>query len=129
MNDVATRLTQQYFGASRNNQLTRGNNRFRDSVFSLHWIVVFPPPLLTCDVDNHFRVIGLCKIKHRAECEHTNNGQNECGNNRQRDFQRRVAVRLMWNWLTFVAELNNRHDHCDGNDDTNNSCYRENWLL
>ena len=129
MNDVATGLTQQHLGSSRNDQLTRSDNWLCNSVLVLHWIVVFPPPLLAGDVNNHFGVTGLGKVEHGAEGEHTDNGQNERRNNRQRDFQRRVAVRLMRNWLSFVTELKDSNNHHDRNEDPNNSGNSKHWLL
>ena len=106
MNNVAACLAQQHVGASGDNKLTRRDDRLGDldSVHYLSWVVIFPPPLLSGDVDHHLRVVSFCKFENALECEHAYDAQNECRNNGERDFYSGISVRLSWKRLTLVTK-------------------------
>ena len=124
VNNVAASFTKQNFCTYWHNQLARRNDRCVDTKFCLNWIVIFPPPLLTSDVDDHFCIFSFCKIKNRAECEDTYNGQDECRNNCENDFCSWLAVTLRRNRLTLVAIL--KHDVA-GKCQYKNTNYTSDW--
>ena len=111
VDDIAAGFAQQDLGSNWNNQLTRRNDRRRYSV--LRRIVVLPPPLLTSDVNDHFCVIGLGKIKHCARSKYTDTSKNQRWDNGHRDFKNWLAMGLVWNRLPTILEPENDNGNCN----------------
>ncbi len=126
---VTTRLSQHHLGANREHQLTRSDDRLGDTELFLNGIVVFPPPLLTRDIDHHLGVARLGEIEHRPYGEHADHGEDQSGNDGQGDFEYRFAMGLLGNRLTTITELVHRVRDRAEHDQSNDPGHREDWLL
>ena len=92
----------------------------------LCWIVIFPPPLLTSDVDNHFGVFGLGKFENSAESKDANNSKDERRDDCENDFNNWLAMTLRRNRLSAISELPKRVGSESKNENSNNTGHREN---
>ena len=125
MNDITTRHSQQHLGVLGDNELSRRHNRSRNSVLlnigARSWIVVFPPPLLTSDVDRHFSVAGFRQFKNCACGRNSNTQKNQYWNDGQNNFDSRLTVSLLRNGLAAIAIAIHHPGDSNENNDTNDA--------
>ena len=133
MDDVATCDSQQDLGVLRNDELSRSHNRCSNSVlFDIRTgsgIVVFPPPLLTSDVDRHFSVARLGQLENCSSSRNGNTQENQNRNNSQDNFQSRLTMGLLGDCLSTIAVSVHRPRHRSKNNDTNNAGDVKHWSL
>ena len=127
MDDVATGDAQQHIGVGRDHQFTTGDDRLgndHSAALTALGVVVLPPPLLAGDVDDAV-VVLLVEGEHLAHGGHADCRKDDGRENRQRDLQLRISMRLLGDVLAAILELPHRvADHRE-HDDADHTGYVE----